>query len=322
MSIKQLASRRRLCYNEIMNCIFIYNPYSKRGKIAEKLPYIVKKLKTKYEEVDVYATKARGDLTDKVREVAGKYDCIVFSGGDGTFHEILSGIGDMEKLPLLGYIPGGTANDIAHSLGIPRKSIRGALNVILKGRRELLDCMRVNGRDYVMYVIAAGAFTSATYTTRQEAKRALGYLAYGIEGARKNLRFRVFPVKATANDASVESEAVLSLIMNSKCVGGWKLNRKGSMRDGKLESVIVKQKVDPGFFRRVKALFAVVKLFLFGCRFKQRDIESVTGSRFHFEVPEDVVWNFDGERGASGSIDVELIPDKVPMLVPKNNKNI
>ena len=80
-----------------MTCIFIYNPNSGRGKIEKKLSYIVKKLKTKYEKVDVYATKAKGDLTQKVREVADKYDCVVFSGGDGSFNEVLRGIGDMEK---------------------------------------------------------------------------------------------------------------------------------------------------------------------------------------------------------------------------------
>lgn len=44
-----------------MKCIFIYNPNSGRGKIAKKLPYIVRKLKSGYAQVDVYATKAKGD---------------------------------------------------------------------------------------------------------------------------------------------------------------------------------------------------------------------------------------------------------------------
>lgn len=105
-----------------MKCIFIYNPNSGKGKTAKKLTYIVKKLKKRYASVDVYATKAKGDLTRKVAEVAEQYDCIVFSGGDGSFNEVLRGLGDRETLPLLGYIPGGTANDIAHSLGIPRKT--------------------------------------------------------------------------------------------------------------------------------------------------------------------------------------------------------
>ena len=160
-----------------MKCIFIYNPNSGRGRIAKKLPYIVRRLREKYDRVDVYATKTRGDLSSKVRKIASEYDCIVFSGGDGTFNEVLRGVGDMHSLPDFGYIPGGTANDVAHSLGIPRKSLRGALNVILRGRRELLDCLCINGRDYAMYSVSAGAFTSASYTTPQEAKKALGLLA-------------------------------------------------------------------------------------------------------------------------------------------------
>ena len=69
-----------------MKCIFIYNPNSGKGKTAKKLTYIVKKLKKRYASVDVYATKAKGDLTRKVAEVAEQYDCIVFSGGDGSFN--------------------------------------------------------------------------------------------------------------------------------------------------------------------------------------------------------------------------------------------
>ena len=46
------------------------------------------------------------------------------------------------------------------------------------------------------------------------------------------------------------------------------------------------------------------------------------GEKLRFEAPEDIVWNYDGERGTSGSIEVELLPKRVPLLVPKNNKNI
>ena len=305
-----------------MKCIFIYNPNSGKGKIAKKLSYIVKKLRKKYESVDVYATKAKGDLTKKVKEVADEYDCIVFSGGDGTFNEVLRGIGEMEQLPLLGYLPGGTANDIAHSLGIPRNSVRGALKVILKGRRGLLDCMRVNGSEYAMYSISAGAFTSAAYTTPQQTKRALGLLAYGLEGIRKNLPFRVFPVKISDGRTSARTECVFALIMNSKCVAGWRMNKEGSMCDGVMESAVIKQKAKPNLYNKARALLAIARLFAFGYRFKERNIIRMEGEKLRFEAPEDIVWNYDGERGTSGSIEVELLPKRVPLLVPKNNKNI
>ena len=277
-----------------MKCIFIYNPNSGKGKTAKKLTYIVKKLKKRYASVDVYATKAKGDLTRKVAEVAEQYDCIVFSGGD----------------------------DIAHSLGIPRKNVRKALNVILKGRRELLDCMRINGTQYAMYSISAGAFTSATYTTPQEAKRALGLLAYGLEGIRKNIPFRIFSVDATDGITRVQTESVFTLIMNSKCVAGLKMNKDASMRDGIMECAVIKQKAKPNLYNKARALLALGSLFVLGYRFREQDIERLQGNKLRIEVPDDVVWNYDGEKGASGSIEVEILSRKVPLLVPKNNKNI
>lgn len=305
-----------------MKCIFLYNPHGGKGKIVKKIPYIIKKLRRNYETVDVYASRAPGDFTQKVRSFAADYDCIVFAGGDGTFHEVLQGIGDMEKVPLLGYIPSGTVNDVAHSLGIPRTSLRRALNVILDGRQEYLDCMLVNGAHYVMYSVSAGAFTSASYTTPQKNKRNMGALAYGLEGVRKNLLFRVFPIRAETADAKLETECVFALVMNGKCVAGLRMNPGGSMNDGLLEGVVIRQKKDPTFFNRMRALFTVAKLFLFGYRFRQNNIVHFPNETVRLEVPEDVVWNFDGERGVSGNIEVTVVPQKVLLIVPKRAKRV
>ena len=88
-----------------MNCIFIYNPVGGKGKIAKKLDFIVSELKKKYDTVDVYATKCAGDMSRMAQESAQNYDAIVFAGGDGSFNEIVEGLGGIESLPELGYIP-------------------------------------------------------------------------------------------------------------------------------------------------------------------------------------------------------------------------
>lgn len=305
-----------------MKCIFLYNPHGGKGKTAKKLPYIIRRLRHQYETVDVYASRAPGDFTAKIREIAGDYDCVIFSGGDGTFNEILQGIGDMEQPPLLGYLPGGTVNDVAHSLGIPRNSLRRALKVVLDGRCELLDCMCVNSTRYAMYSVSAGAFTSASYTTPQKTKRSLGAIAYGLEAVRKNLLFRVFPVRAKTAHAETSGECVFAMAMNGRCVAGLRMNPGGSMKDGRLEGVVIRQEKNPTLPNRLRALLTVAKLFLFGYRFRQDNIEHFPGNSVRFEVPDDVVWNFDGERGISGSIEVTVVKRKVPLLVPKNAKHV
>ncbi|MBQ9729105.1 MAG: YegS/Rv2252/BmrU family lipid kinase [Clostridia bacterium] len=304
-----------------MKCIFIYNPVSGKGKIAKKLDYIVAGLKEKYEEVDVYATKCSGDLAVKAKEVASQYDAIVFAGGDGSFNEVLQGVAPLENPPELGYIPSGTVNDIAHTLKIP-KNIKKALKVIQEGRREWLDCMKANNH-YVMYVVAAGAFTSATYTTSQISKNQVGRIAYFVEGVKKNLHFSVFGIDCEGQEDRENTHSVLVSFMNSRYVAGFRVNRLSSLQDGKIEVAIVQQKIKPNFFDKIKALFSVAKLFLFGYKAKSRKgIVCLEGASFDVDVGEDVVWNFDGEKGTSGKLHIEVLPAKIKMIVPKKLKKV
>ena len=301
-----------------MKCLFVYNPVSGRGRIAKKLPYILRTLGEKYETVDAYATARPGDMTAAVREGAEKYDAVVFSGGDGSFNEAVQGLCEASHMPEVGYIPSGTVNDVAHSLGIPRR-LRRALKVITGGANAMLDCMKINDR-YAMYIVAAGAFTSATYTTPQSEKQKMGRIAYGIEGIRKNLKFDVFPVRITDGERTVQSESVFVMLMNGKFVAGMPLNLRGSMADGKIEVALIRQRRDPNAVNKLRAYFALAHLFLFGYRVKERQIERLEGSHFEIETGEGVVWNFDGEKGISGKVTVDALPGKINMLVPRGRK--
>ena len=125
-----------------MKCLFLYNPNSGAGTIEKKLGYICRTLKKKYEQVDAVATVSGDDMTQKARQGAAEYDAIVFSGGDGSFNRVLQGIGNSGVH--LGYLPAGTANDVAKSLCIP-KNIKRALKIVTDGCVKNLDCMLVNG---------------------------------------------------------------------------------------------------------------------------------------------------------------------------------
>lgn len=301
-----------------MKCIFLYNPNSGKGKIVKKLPLIERKLHTRYDEVTIRATSDAEDLERCVRESAERYDAVIFSGGDGTFNHVIRGA---ENLPVqLGYIPGGTVNDVARSLKIPR-SVRGALNVILKGESRSLDCLKINDSEYAMYIAAAGAFTRATYTTDQKKKRAFGALAYAVEAVRNNLRLDVFPLKIRCGEFTAETDAVLILVMNGRSVAGFPINKKGSMCDEVLEVAVIKQVRQPNLFRRIGALFSVATLFVFGCRIKRRDVLFFRGKNVEIETSDNVVWDFDGEEGIKGNVQIGVCPKNVRLFVPKK-KNL
>lgn len=303
-----------------MRCLFVYNPVSGRGKIAKKLDRIVRALKEKYEIVDVCPTKASGDMARFVKEGAEKYDAIIVSGGDGSFNEALQGVACSVRKPELGYIPCGTVNDVAHSLKIPRR-LKGALKVIRTGDNVLLDCMKINDR-YAMYIVAAGAFTSATYTTPQSRKQQVGRIAYGVEGLKKNMKFDVFSVDVSGGGRHEHTESVFVMLMNGKYVAGLRLNKAGSMSDGKIEVAIIRQRKNPKFFHRVRAFFALAHLFLLGYKVREKQIIRMEGSHFEIQADDSVVWNFDGEKGLSGNVVIDVLHKKINMLVPKGSKNL
>ena len=300
-----------------MKCLFLYNPNSGKGKIQKKLPLIERMLKTRYDEVTLYATKSAEDLQRKAAEGAAEYDAVVFSGGDGTFNLVLGGIGEREVD--LGYLPSGTANDVAHSLGIP-KNVKKALKVILGGRREKLDCMQINQTSYAMYIAAAGAFTSVTYSTPQRKKRRFGWLAYAFECCKKYMRFNSFPIEVICGDRTEEANAVLILVMNGRSVAGFPVNKKASMQDGKLEIAILRERGNLGFWGRVRTFFEIISLFLRGSKCKNKHLLRLEGDSVFIRAGEDVVWDLDGEKGDSGNIEIQLLSKRVTMFVPKNKK--
>lgn len=302
-----------------MKCLFVYNPVSGRGKTAKRLKKIVRALRERYGDVCVCASRERGDMTRIIRAQAHLFDAVVFSGGDGSVNEALQGVCESGCAPELGYIPSGTVNDVAHSLGIPKR-LGGALKVIRTGRAAALDCMKIGDR-YAMYIVAAGAFTSAPYTTPQSLKKQIGFVAYGIEGLAKNMDFDVFGVTVRAGGREVHTDSVFVVLMNGRYVAGIPLNRGAGMADGKIEAAVIRQRKNPGFFGRVRAFFSLARLFLFGFRAaNEKQIERFEGSRFEIQTDEHVVWNFDGEKGTTGKVTVEVLPGRIRMLVPRGKK--
>ena len=83
-----------------MKCVFIYNPNSGKGKITKKKDYIYKRLSEKFDNVEMIATEYPKHALEIASRVCEECDYLIFSGGDGTFNEIIQGIAPKEKRPI------------------------------------------------------------------------------------------------------------------------------------------------------------------------------------------------------------------------------
>lgn len=111
---------------------------------------------------------AGGEARTYAAKWGPQYDVVVCAGGDGTLNETISGLMELERRPLLGYLPNGSTNDFAASLHLSSDP-RHAAQAIASGQPHALDIGRHNDR-YFAYVASFGAFTRSSYSASQAAK--------------------------------------------------------------------------------------------------------------------------------------------------------
>lgn len=297
-----------------MKCIFIYNPKSGKGKVKKWLGFIKEQLETKFDQVDIYETKSQEDTINAARAACGKYDALIFSGGDGTFNDIACGVASEPVRPVLGYLPSGTVNDIARNLRIPR-NIKRALKIVLEGNTIRHDVGKVNDF-YFMYVVATGTFTGSSYRTKHDLKRIFGRIAYAFDGIREFLNPMLAKIRIKFEDRTIEAETPLVLVLNSISVAGIPFHKNGHLNDGNFDIVIVKK----GFRR---GIFNVIRLFLYGLVSlrKRRLLDFYRANSFTIETEGEPCWTMDGQEGPKGTIQIENLHNHLEIFVPFRRRN-
>ena len=154
--------------------LLLVNPISGKNRVKTDLLGILKIFSDADFTTTVHVTRRAGDATEKVVESGRAYDVIVACGGDGTLNEVVAGALRIRYEGALGFLPAGTTNDFANSLGIP-KSLLKAAQLIAEGEARDLDFGAFNHLRYFVYIAAFGAFTDVSYSTDQKMKNLFGH---------------------------------------------------------------------------------------------------------------------------------------------------
>lgn len=226
--------------------LFLYNLHAGKGMLRGKLAPILDAL-TEHWDVTVYPTRGPGDATDTARARAGEFKRIVCSGGDGTLHEVVSGLMTLPEgeRPEVGYIPAGTTNDFAKNLSLPG-TLNEAAAVAAAGAPRPVDIGTFNDQSF-LYVAAFGAFTDVAYNTPQQAKNLLGHLAYVMEGATRLGSIQPHPMTVEYDGGTVSDGFCYGMVSNTISVGGFKGTpaQPVALDDGLFEVALVRQPQNP-----------------------------------------------------------------------------
>ena len=251
-------------------------------------------------ETTLAFTAGRGDATQIAAEQAAAYDTVACIGGDGTLSEVLAGLMRVPSPPPVGYLPMGTANDVATTLGLPKNDALGAARRILSGTPHPFDVGGFGEDDYFAYIAAFGAFTEVSYATPQEQKKALGHLAYVLQGMQTLGKIEPIHTRVEYDGGVFEGELLYGSMSNSTSVAGIVRlpETMVSLGDGISELVLVK---DPGNV----AAFAEVVNSVLTERFDSDKLLILHTKKAHFHFDKPVAWTRDGEAGGEVT-DIEL----------------
>ncbi|MBR6968730.1 MAG: YegS/Rv2252/BmrU family lipid kinase [Ruminococcus sp.] len=223
---------------------FIANLISGKATISKKLGAIVNEFVKAGYEVTVHTTQSAGDAVEKAEYACNSgYDLLVVAGGDGTLSQCLQGVMSCKKRIPIGYIPAGSTNDFAKSLGIPSDQMKAAL-FIARGEPALCDVGCFND-GYFSYVAAFGAFTNITYETPQNLKNIFGHAAYIADGATQLSSIKARPLRIEYEDMIIEGEFVYGMITNAASIGGIINVRNFRLDDGVFEVTLIRKPRNP-----------------------------------------------------------------------------
>lgn len=258
----------------------------------------------------VQITAEKGDGTRFAKKAAReKFDLVVCCGGDGTLNEVISGIISSGSSVPLGYIPTGSTNDFARTLGlstIPKK----AAQAIVSGTPSRIDAGKFGADRYFSYIASFGMFTAVSYNTQQSTKNVMGHMAYVLEGIRDIGLVKPYHIKVSVPGKTYEGDYIFGSVTNSTSVGGIVKLEKSlvDLNDGLFEVALIKNPKDVAEFSRIL-------IGLSNSDMSDPMFEFFKASELTFEAEDEFSWALDGEEAIPGkTVEIKNIKDAINII--------
>jgi diacylglycerol kinase (ATP) len=291
----------------------IFNPVA-RGEKASAFRTRLESLKEELEFRQTTSPESARNLGRKAVEEG--FETIVAVGGDGTFNEVLNGVGMVEGAfdsVRLGVLPLGTANVFAKELGLPM-DLEAALDVIRDGRTRSVDLALASFeregkliRRYFGQLAGAGLDARAIELVNWESKKRFGVLAYVEAGLKAIVETQV---KLTVSNGAEQLVGELVLVGNGRFYGGkFELFPTASLTDGMLHAVVFERVHWADIVRRGWGLFTQTMTQQEGIRIiRGKDLKLTSDRAARFQLEGDIV--------GSLPCSFQLYPQKLQMIVP------
>ena len=254
-------------------------------------------------------TTANENAYDMTLKRGAEFDLVVCVGGDGTLKETVCAVMELGNDMPIGYIPMGSTNDFAHSVGIPDK-VEKSVQAIIDGEPRPVDMGRF-GDNVFVYVAGFGNYTAISYSASQKLKNIFGKNAYYLQAVKEFFHMKGYHARIEADGEFCEGDYFYGEASNSYSVGGIPILHNIGVRfdDGYHELVLIKM------FRTPKELASMFRS-LFKKDVRGNDLvitRQCKNIRFMFDEP--TAFTLDGEFGGDQTdISVNTVANAVRII--------
>ena len=292
--------------------LLIINPAAGQGSFIPYFFEVVDRFTKGGFQVTAHPTSGPQEAYQVALARASAYDYLVCTGGDGTLNEVVNALMQLEKRPLLGYIPSGSTNDFATTHGLLSDPVLAAQS-LMAGQVKAIDVGSFESGHFT-YVAAFGLFADVSYDTSQNMKNMLGQSAYFLEGVKKLGNIRHQHCRIELEDEVIEDDFILGMISNSRSVGGFHLPDEvnACLDDGLFELVLLKR------IQSMEKLGNVISAMLGGKGILDPSFVIRHVQKARISSPEPLSWSVDGEFGGHlKAAEISVCQQAIEIIVPK-----
>lgn len=232
--------------------LLVVNPVSGKKMAKQYMMRMINRFDQAGYNVTACCTQIDKNAYDIVMNRGGEFDIVVCCGGDGTLKQTVCGVLKLGLDIPIGYIPMGSTNDFAGSLGIPTDDVYAAVEAIVNGEPKPVDIGAFGDENFI-YVAAFGNFTAISYAVNQKIKNVLGKNAYYLQAVKDFFRMKPYHARVEADGEFFEGDYFYGAASNSYAVGGMPVlhNMGVEFDDGYHELVLVRMFKNPAELLRL-----------------------------------------------------------------------
>ena len=292
--------------------VFIINPHAGIGHYKKVARLLRTQLDDTLYDYELQLTRYRGHgHALAVEATENNTDIVIAVGGDGTINEIARAL--VGKNVVLGFIPTGSGNGLAHHLQVPTQ-ISKAIQMINDGHTSQIDTVKINNK--ICISIAGMGFDGLVAEMFDSSSRRgfFPYLYYVMKTF-TSYKQQTYYVEEKGKEKQEHTVMLVSIANSSQWGFNLKISPEASMDDGYADICLAKK---PDFFTLP---FSTTALLTGNVDKDKRNMHIYRLSECTIYTKDEIAQPFhiDGDPiERQTKLEIKVLPKSLCIITPKN----